>query len=103
MAIAAAYAIAGVAEKNGLSPDYIAPLMDETETFPAVAKAVAIQAIEDGVARVEMTADEVYAQAKQEIDESRDLTHHLIEQEYIKKPTPEMLETCLEKAIAQVF
>ncbi|WP_372808552.1 NADP-dependent malic enzyme, partial [Pontiella sp.] len=79
MAIAAAYAIAGVAEKKGLSPDYIAPLMNETETFPAVAKAVALQAIEDGVARHEMTGDEVYAQAKREIDEARALTHHLID------------------------
>ncbi len=102
MAIAAAYAIAEVAEKKGLRPDYIAPLMDETETFPSVAKAVAMQAIEDGVARVEMSADEVYARAQKEIGEARELTHHLIDEEYIKKPTPEMLEACLEKAIAQV-
>jgi len=102
MAIAAAYAIAGTAEKRGLTPDYIAPQMDETETFPAVAKAVAMQAQIDGVARTMLSGDEVYAQAKKEIDESRNLTHHLIEEEYIKKPTPEMLEACLEKAIAQV-
>ena len=102
MAIAAAYAIAESAEKNGLSADYIAPLMDEPQTFPAVAKAVAMQAIEDGVARVEMTGDEVYAQAKKEIDESRNLTQHLMDNNFIKEPTTEMIETCLEKAIAQV-
>ncbi len=102
MAIAAAYAIAEVAEKKGLTPDYIAPLMDETETFPSVAKAVALQAIEDGVARVEMTGDEVYARAKTEIDEARKLTHHLIDNELIKKPTTGMIEGCLEKAITQV-
>ncbi|MDF7823301.1 NADP-dependent malic enzyme [Pontiellaceae bacterium B12227] len=102
MAIAAAYAIAESAEANGLTPDYIAPLMDEPQTFPAVAKAVALQAIEDGVARVEMTGDEVYAQAKKEIDEARNLTDHLIENEFIKKPTIEMIEACLEKAIELV-
>jgi malate dehydrogenase (oxaloacetate-decarboxylating) len=102
MAIAAAYAIAEVAEKKGLSPNYIAPLMNETETFPAVAKAVAMQAIEDGVARHEMTGDEVYAKAKQDIDEARGLTHHLIDNQFIKEPPVEMLEACLEKAIAQV-
>ena len=41
-------------------------------------------------------------QAKADIDASRNLTHHLIEEEYIKKPTTEMLEACLEKAIAQM-
>ncbi|VGO21615.1 NAD(P)-dependent malic enzyme [Pontiella sulfatireligans] len=102
MAIAAAYAIAESAEKNGLSPDYIAPLMDETETFRNVAKAVALQAMEDGVARVQMTGDEVYAQAKKEIDESRNLTQSLMDNNFIKEPPLEMLEDCLEKAIAQM-
>jgi len=77
--------------------------MNETETFPSVAKAVAMQAIEDGVARVKMTGDEVYARAKAEIDESRSLIQHLIDKKYIKEPTPEMLEECLEKAIAQMM
>lgn len=102
MAIAAAYAIAETAEKNGLSPDYIAPLMDETETFRNVARAVALQAQEEGVARVAMTGDEVYAQASKDIDEARGLTQHLIDEKYIKEPTTEMIEACLEKAIAQV-
>lgn len=102
MAIAAAYAIAETAERKGLSPDYIAPLMNEPETFPAVAKAVALQAQIDGVARITMSGDEVYEQAKQEIDEARNLTQHLIEEGYIAEPTPEMLEECLEKAIAQL-
>ena len=102
MAIAAAYAIAETAEKNGLSPDYIAPLMDETETFRNVAVAVAMCAQEEGVARVAMTAEEVYEQAKADIDESRNLTQHLIDNKFIKEPTTEMIEECLEKAIALV-
>jgi malate dehydrogenase (oxaloacetate-decarboxylating) len=102
MAIAAAYAIAETAEKNGLSPDYIAPLMDETETFRNVARAVAIQAQEDGVARVTMTGDEVYEQAKQDIAEARGLTQHLIDEKYIKEPSIDMLQAALEKAIEQV-
>ncbi|MDF7801394.1 NADP-dependent malic enzyme [Pontiellaceae bacterium B1224] len=102
MAIAAAYAIAESAEANGLTPDYIAPLMDEPQTFPAVAKAVALQAIEDGVARTEMTGDEVYARAKQEIDEARNLTQSLMDNNFIKQPTTEMIEACLEKAIELV-
>jgi malate dehydrogenase (oxaloacetate-decarboxylating) len=102
MAIAAAYAIAETAEKNGLSPDYIAPLMDETETFRNVARAVAMQAQKEGVARITMSAEDVYAQASRDIDESRALTQHLIDEKFIKEPTPEMLEEALDKAIAQV-
>ena len=102
MAIAAAYAIAETAEKNGLSPDYICPLMTETETFRNVARAVAVQAQKDGVARVEMSADEVYAQASQDIDEARDLTQHLIDEEYIKEPPLEMLQDALDKTLAQM-
>ncbi len=102
MAIAAAYAIAATAGKNGLTPEYISPLMDETDTFRNVARAVAMQAQEDGVARVAMTAEEVYAQAKRDIDEARGLTQHLIDEKYIKEPTTEMLEEALETAIAQV-
>ena len=67
-----------------------------------ITRSVAMQAIEDGVARVEMTGDEVYAQAKKEIDESRNLTQHLMDNNFIKEPTTEMIEACLEKAIAQV-
>jgi len=102
MAIAAAYAIAETAEKNGLAPDYICPTMEETETFRNVARAVAMQAQEDGVARVTMTADEVYAQASKDIDEARGLTKHLIDEKYIKEPTIDMLQTALDKAIAQI-
>ena len=102
MAIAAAYAIAESAEKNGLTPDYIAPLMNEPQTFPAVAKAVAMQAIKDGVARVEMTGDEIYARAEQEINEARNLTQNLIDNKFIKEPTTDMIEACLERAIAQI-
>jgi malate dehydrogenase (oxaloacetate-decarboxylating) len=102
MAIAAAYAIAETAEKNGLTPDYIAPLMSETNTFRNVARAVALQAQEDGVARVAMSGDEVYGQASKDIDEARGLVQHLIDEKYIKEPTVEMLEKALEKAIAQI-
>jgi len=102
MAIAAAYAIAEVAENKGLSPEYICPLMDETETFPSVARAVALQAQIDGVARVNLSGEEVYEQAKKEIDEARNLTRHLMDEGFIAEPTPEMLEECLERTIAQI-
>jgi malate dehydrogenase (oxaloacetate-decarboxylating) len=102
MAIAAAYAIAEVAERKGLKPDYICPLMDETETFPAVAVAVAMAAQEEGVARVKMTGHEVLKQAREDIEEARELTDHLIREKFIKEPTIEMLEEAFNKALLQV-
>lgn len=102
MAIAAAYAIAETAEKKGLSPDYIAPLMDEPEIFPLVARAVALQAQKDGVARIALSGEEVFKRAKQEIDEARTLTQKLIDEKFIPEPTLNMIEECLEKAIGQI-
>ena len=67
-----------------------------------MARAVALQAQEDGVARIQMTGDEVYAQASKDIDEARGLTQHLIDEKYIKEPSIDMLEAALEKTIAQV-
>jgi len=51
MAIAAAYSIATTAEKRGITPENIVPLMSEWELFPAEARDVAVQAMADGVAR----------------------------------------------------
>ena len=76
--------------------------MDETETFPSVARAVALQAQIDGVARVNLSGDEVYEQARQEIAEARNLTRHLMDEGYIAEPTPDMLQECLERTIAQM-
>lgn len=102
MAIAAAYSMAGTAEKRGLNPDYIAPLMSEWEVFPAEARDVAMQAIKDGVARIKMTADEAYKRASLDIKESRDLVNHMMEHNLIKKPPMSTLENVLKKTIDQI-
>jgi malate dehydrogenase (oxaloacetate-decarboxylating) len=102
MAIAAAYSMATTAEKRGIDPDNIAPLMSEWEIFPAEARDVAMQAIKDGVARVKMTAEEAFKKAETDIKESRDLVNHLMDEGYIKKPPMSMLENALQRAIDQV-
>ena len=47
-------------KKKGINPDYIMPTMEETEVFAVEAADVAMQAIKDGVARVELSWDDVY-------------------------------------------
>ncbi len=102
MAIAAAYSMAGTAERKGITPEYITPLMSEWEVFPTEARDVAMQAIQDGVARLKMTPEESFAKAEADIKESRALIDHLMEDDYIKRPPIGLLEDALKRAIDQV-
>jgi malate dehydrogenase (oxaloacetate-decarboxylating) len=74
MCLAAAHTLAAMAVEHGLSPDYILPTMDEWDVFPREAAAVAAKAVEQGVARLAITADEEYQQAATIIRRSRDMT-----------------------------
>ena len=72
MHIAAAYAIAEVAEENGLREDYIVPTMEDWEVFPREASAVGAKAVEQGVARITLSKEELYERAKKSIKRARD-------------------------------
>ena len=83
MCIAAALALAGMAEEKGLRPDYIVPNMDEWEVFPREAAAVAMKAIEEGVARKKMTYEEELKNAEEIIGRSRRLTKTMMDNGFI--------------------
>jgi malate dehydrogenase (oxaloacetate-decarboxylating) len=78
MCVAAAAALAGMAETN-LSPEHILPTMDEWEVFPRVAVAVAAKAQEQGVARLRVDEDELYRHAQKIIRRARDMVHDHME------------------------
>jgi len=86
MCIAAALALAGMAEEKGLRPDYILPNMDEWEVFPREAAAVAMKAIEEGVARKKMTYEEELKNAEEIIGRSRRLTKSMMDNGFIAEP-----------------
>jgi len=86
MHIAAAYAIAEVAEQKGLREDYIVPTMDDWEVFPHEATAVAMKAIEQGVARIKLSRQEIYEQAEEIIKHAREETKALMKYGFIKNP-----------------
>jgi malate dehydrogenase (oxaloacetate-decarboxylating) len=88
MCIAAANALADMAEEKGLTPEYILPTMDEWEVFPREAAAVAVQAVKEGLARTPMTYDEELKNAEEIIRRSRGLTTHMMEEGFIKPYTP---------------
>lgn len=102
MAIAAANSLANFAEERGISTENIIAKMDEPAVFPHEAADVAMQAIKDGVARIEMTRDQVYDIAKKDIDESRAITKSLMENNFIKKPSQDILDNAIDWAIKQV-
>jgi malate dehydrogenase (oxaloacetate-decarboxylating) len=92
MCIAAAEELAKCAEDKGLSEDYIIPDMTEWEVFPREATAVALKAIEQGVARLEMTEEEIYKQAEKMISRAREETQLLMDNDIIKDPPEELLK-----------
>jgi malate dehydrogenase (oxaloacetate-decarboxylating) len=86
MCIAAALEIAKTAEDKGLSEDYIVPTMDDWEVFPREAVAVALKAIETGVARVKLSREELWARAEGAIRRARDETKLLMDTNFIRAP-----------------
>jgi malate dehydrogenase (oxaloacetate-decarboxylating) len=79
MCIAAAEELAKCAEDKGLRDDYIIPRMSEWEVYPREAMAVGMKAIEQGVARVKMTKQELYDKASAIIKKARQETEALME------------------------
>jgi malate dehydrogenase (oxaloacetate-decarboxylating) len=102
MAIRAAHSIADFSERRGIDTEDIIATMDETNVFAQQAADVAMQAIAEGVARINLTWDEVYEQAKQDIAEARNLVEDMRKLGHIKEPPAEMLETALKNAIEEV-
>ena len=83
MCLAAADAIASMAEEKGLTPEYIMPTMDEWEVFPREAAAVAVKAVEQGLARIPLTYEEELKNAETIIRRSRNLTKQMMQEGFI--------------------
>jgi malate dehydrogenase (oxaloacetate-decarboxylating) len=86
MCIAAAYELAQMAEDKGIHEEYIVPTMDEWEVFPREAAAVGMKAIEQGVARIKMSRQELFDTAWGIIKKAREETQTLMKQGYIAMP-----------------
>jgi malate dehydrogenase (oxaloacetate-decarboxylating) len=83
MCISAAHALADMAVEKGLTPDYILPTMDEWEVFPREAAAVAMKAVEQGIARIPTTYQDEYQRASGIIKRARNMTQTMMEEGYI--------------------
>ena len=79
MCIAAAYELAQTAQDRGLHDDYLIPTMDEWEVFPREAAAVGMKAIEQGIARLDLSREELYGRAGEIIGRARQQVQLLME------------------------
>ena len=77
MVIEAARELAAFAREKGLNENYIIPKMTEWEVYPRVAAAVGMKAIQQGLARVSLSYEELYSSAKAMLDNVRKLLSSL--------------------------
>jgi malate dehydrogenase (oxaloacetate-decarboxylating) len=86
MCIAAAEALARYVEDKGLlSEEYLIPTMNEIEVFSVEAASVGAKAVEQGVARIERSYNELYRIATEMIKESQLITKMLMKEGFIAK------------------
>lgn len=85
MCIAAAQELAKTAEDQGLRDDYLIPTMDEWEVYPREAVAVGMKAIEQGVARLKMSREELLKKSSAIIKNARESVQVLMKEGLIKK------------------
>ncbi|MEM4704045.1 MAG: NADP-dependent malic enzyme [Candidatus Bathyarchaeia archaeon] len=89
MCIAAAEELAKFAEERGMHEEDILPRMEEWEVYPREAVACALKSIDQGVARIKPSKQELYERATAIIQNAREATIALMKKGLIKQPPPE--------------
>jgi malate dehydrogenase (oxaloacetate-decarboxylating) len=89
MCIAAAQELAKFAEERGINEKDILPRMEEWEVFPREAVACALKSIDQGVARIKPSRQELYERASAIIRNARQATELLMKHDLIKQPPTE--------------
>jgi len=89
MCVAAAQELARFAEARGINANDITPRMDEWEVYPRVAVACALKSIDQGVARIKPSKDELYQRASTVIQCARQCVDTLMKTGNIKCMPPE--------------
>jgi malate dehydrogenase (oxaloacetate-decarboxylating) len=89
MCIAAAQELAKFAEERGMHQEDILPRMEEWEVYPREAVACALKSIEQGVARIKPSKQELYERAAAIIRNARESVKVLMKQGLIRQPPPE--------------
>jgi malate dehydrogenase (oxaloacetate-decarboxylating) len=102
MAITAAHAIAQFAEDRGITTEDIIPKMTESDLFPLVATEVALKAIEEGHARINLSREEIFAMAKQDIEKTHAEMQLLMDTNFIQRSDPALVQKAVEEAVEEI-
>jgi len=86
MCITAAESIAQVAEEKGLHEEYIIPPMENMDVFIREATAIALKAMDEGVARIKRSKNDIYEHSKAIIERSHNETAFLMKEGFIRPP-----------------
>jgi len=89
MCLAAAKALAALGEARGLDEQHIVPDMQEPDLYAHEATAVGLKAIEQGLARVTLSKEELFAAAVERIQAARTLIDTMMREELIPPVPPE--------------
>jgi malate dehydrogenase (oxaloacetate-decarboxylating) len=89
MCIAAAEELAKFAEERGMNEKDILPRMEEWEVFPREAVACALKSIDQGLARIKPSRQELYERASAIIQNALQSTNLLMEKGLIRQPPSE--------------
>lgn len=89
MTLAAAAALASIADEKGLTAERILPTMLEWEVFPREAAAVGMAAQKEGVARRKVSETQLYEEAHDRIARARAIVETGMDEGYIAEPPPE--------------
>ncbi|EEG76334.1 NAD(P)-dependent malic enzyme [Dethiobacter alkaliphilus] len=89
MCITAAYTIADLGAEEGIDPENLLPNMDNVEVFIRQAVNVGLKAIELGIAKKNLTKEELRAKAEEAIYRSRNITKMLMDNDFIPEPPAE--------------
>lgn len=74
---------------DALDDEHILPNMDDWEVFSREAAAVGRKAVDQGVARIDLSYDELFEHATSIIDRSRRMTQMMMQEGFIKEVTEE--------------
>jgi malate dehydrogenase (oxaloacetate-decarboxylating) len=102
MAIRCAHSIAEFSEGRGVSPDNIIATIEETDVFAREAADVAMEAVKEGLARLNRGWDDVYRQAKADIAAARSLAEEMKKRGYIREPPLDLLNEVLRQTLAEI-
>jgi malate dehydrogenase (oxaloacetate-decarboxylating) len=89
MCIAAALELAKTAEDKGMHEDHLIPTMDEWEVYPREAVAVGLKAIEQGIAGITASKQELFERASAIIKRARRQAQVLMESGIIAPAPPD--------------